>query len=169
MQRPIRPRWLLRFAAELAGEGRGQPRNTNLRRAASTAYYALFHALALAVVRHSLPGGSTNEIYSAARYVSHSSIKQVCEWIAGDTPPRYLLDIVERLRTNVDVTAVANTFIDLHEQRERADYDHLAAFTRPGTHALVAESDKAVRIVDTHSDREDAQAFLGLILLRTRT
>jgi hypothetical protein len=168
VQRPIRPRWLLRLAAELAGEGRGQPRNTNLRRAASTAYYALFHELTLAVVRHSLPGGSPQDVYAAARYVSHASIKQVCAWIAGDTPPLHLVGIVDRLRNNPDLTAVATAFVDLHEQRERADYDHLADFTRPGTHALIAESQKAVAILDSGVTHDDFKAFLGLILLRAK-
>jgi hypothetical protein len=163
VQRPIQPRWLLRLAAELAGEGRGQPRNTNLRRSASTAYYALFHAMALAVVRHSLPGGTEAEVLSAARYVSHTSIKQVCAWVAGDTPPRHLADIVDRLRHNRSLTAV----VDLHEQRERADYDHLADFTRPGTHALVAQARTAVATIEGDHD-DDLRSFLGLVLLRTR-
>lgn len=168
MQRPIQPRWLLRLATELAGHGRGQPRNTNLRRATSTAYYALFHQLALAVVQHSLPGGTDEEVLAAARYVSHASIKQVCDWIAGDTPPQHLVGIVDRLRGNDDLTAVATAFVDLQEQRERADYDHLADFTRPGTHARVAQARKAVNLLDLHHDHDDVRTFLGLILLRTR-
>lgn len=39
---------------------------------------------ALEVIRHSLPGGSDDEVLGAARYVSHTSIKQLCAWIAGD-------------------------------------------------------------------------------------
>jgi hypothetical protein len=47
---------LLRLARETAGEGtrRGQ-RTTNLRRATSDAYYALFHAIAIAVANETLP------------------------------------------------------------------------------------------------------------------
>ena len=168
MRRPIRPRWLLRLAKDLAGEGRGQPRSTNLRRAASTAYYALFHQLALAVVQHALPGGRDEEVHAAARYISHASIKQVCAWMAGDTPPQHLTGIISRLRHNVDLTAVATAFVDLHEQRERADYDHLADFTRPGTHALVEQARKAVNLASSRRDHDDFKAFVGLILLRTR-
>jgi hypothetical protein len=44
MQRPIKPEWLLRQADDLAGRvaGVGQPRNADLRRATSAAYYALY-------------------------------------------------------------------------------------------------------------------------------
>lgn len=56
----------------------------------------------------------------------------------------------------------------LQEQRERADYDHLADFTRPGTHARVAPARKAVKLLHLHHDHDDVKTFLGLILLRTR-
>src|SRR5712692_884949 len=71
MQRPIKPEWLLRLARELAGEraGQGQPRNTNLRRATSSAYYALFHGIALAVADEALPSASDNELMTS----EHSS------------------------------------------------------------------------------------------------
>lgn len=40
MKREIKPLWLIRLARELGGveASRGQPRNTDLRRAVSTAY-----------------------------------------------------------------------------------------------------------------------------------
>lgn len=98
MKRPIRPKWLLRQARELAGEGVGQPRHTNLRRATSAAYYALFHELTLATTRHLLPGSTAEEQRRASRRVSHGSIKGAADWIAGRSPPRHLDDVVARLR-----------------------------------------------------------------------
>lgn len=167
MQRPIRPRWLLRLARELAGSGRGQPRNTNLRRATSTAYYALFHHLALATAAHALPGSSSEEIRRAARHVSHVSINQVAAWVAGDTPPKHLESIISRLRGNSDVTSVATAFVTIHELREQADYDHEAEFTRPGTHASIEQAARTVALLDRHGGDDDVRAFLGLVVLRT--
>ena len=47
----MNPHDLIRMARQLAsgdlGSGRGRPRQAELRRAVSTAYYAMFHALAL--------------------------------------------------------------------------------------------------------------------------
>jgi hypothetical protein len=78
MQRAIRPSWLLRQARELAGDGRGQPRNADLRRAASASYYALYHHIVLEAVAHVMPGCSEEHRLSATRNFEHSGAKVVC-------------------------------------------------------------------------------------------
>lgn len=166
MKRPIRPRWLLRQARDLAGEGAGQPRHTNLRRATSAAYYALFHEMSAATARHLLPGSSAEEQQRASRRVSHASIKGAADWIAGDTPPKHLHDVVGRLRTNSDLTDVAQAFNELQEEREKADYDHEADLTRPGTHARIAQADRAIRLLRKHAASEDFRSFFGLVALK---
>ncbi|GIU85358.1 MAG: hypothetical protein KatS3mg008_2133 [Acidimicrobiales bacterium] len=169
MQREIKPEWLLRLAEELggAGAGRGQPRNTNLRRSVSTAYYAVFHQLALAAAAEALPGASRNEVYAMARHISHSSLNKVCGYLSGATPPRHLDGIVQRLRQNPALTDVASTFIDLQQQREDADYNHLADFTKPGVLALVSRARKAVETIDSEKGSDDFRDFFGLVTLRT--
>jgi hypothetical protein len=169
MRRPISPNWLLRLAAELAGEGagRGQPRNTNLRRATSSAYYALFHAIGLAVADEALPNASENERYGYTRYVTHTAIKEVCDWISGNTPPLHLRAVVDRLRRNAVLSAVASAFVVLQEERESADYDHQADFTRPATLGLVGRPRQAVRSTTTEAASDDFRAFYALIGLQT--
>lgn len=167
MQRPIRPRWLIRLALELSGRGRGQPRNTNLRRATSTAYYALFHEIALSTASHALPGSTAAELQRATRHMTHTSIKTVAAWIAGETPPKHLQTVVARLRANADLTSVASAFADLHEQRERADYDHEAGFTRTGTRALVEQAARSITLLRSNRADDDFNSFLGLVVLRT--
>lgn len=161
MKRPIRPEWLLRQARELAGSGVGQPRHTNLRRATSAAYYALFHELTLSVVGHLLPGSSDDEKRKAARRVSHASIKSAADWIAGDTPPKHLDVVVLRLRRNRDLTDVAQAFKELQDERERADYDHEADLTRPGTHARIEQAARAVALLRQNQGAEEFSSFLG--------
>jgi hypothetical protein len=126
VKRPISPKRLVRLARDLAGvdAGPGQPRNVNLRRAVSTAYYGLFHRLALDVARNALPGATDDEIRGVARYISHTAIKEVCEWIGDKGTKKHLGPVVERLRRDPDVTLVAQAFLRLHEQREAPDYDH---------------------------------------------
>lgn len=167
MQRPIRPEWLLRQADELAGSGRGQPRNADLRRAASAAYYALFHAVSLEVARSVLHGAEDEETYEAARLVAHGAIRDVCGYVAsGSTAPRRLGATVERLRDSVPVVTLATDFLALNEAREEADYDHLADFTRPRVRALIERASQAVALL-TADDRDGAfVSFLGLVALR---
>jgi hypothetical protein len=169
MRRPIKPEWLLRLARELAGEGAGQgaPRNTNLRRATSSAYYALFHAIALAVAKETLPNASADEHHAFARYVSHSAIKTACEWVSGKGPPLHLTTAVTRLRASRSLSAVASAFVTLHEQREAADYDHNADFTRPGTLANVRRAEQAVAAISANTRDDDFRALYGLITLQT--
>jgi hypothetical protein len=169
VRRPIRPTWLLRLAAELAGEGagQGQPRNTNLRRATSSAYYALFHAIGLAVASGELPNASEAERHGYARYVTHTAVKQVCNWISGETPPLHLRDIVDRLRSNQQLSAVASAFVALQEQRDAADYDHQADFTRPATLGYLGRARRAVALIESESATNDFRAFYGLIALQT--
>lgn len=170
MRRPIRPTWLLRLAHELVqgAGGRGQPRNTDLRRAVSTAYYAVFHSLALAVVRQALPGATEAEIYGAVRNVSHTAIKQACGYVGGDRPPQSLDALVARLRGNRSLTAVVQTFLDLQDQREKADYDHDADFTRPSAAAMVLRANGAVDLLGRQANNSDFQSFFGLVTLRIR-
>lgn len=159
---------MLRLARELAGEGagHGQPRNSNLRRAVSSAYYAVFHAIALAVAEKALPSGSEAERQGYARYVAHGAIKQACGWIAGNAPPRHLESVVFRLRANRRLSLVAAAFVALQEQREMADYDHVADFTRPAALASVDRADVAVTTTRALSADGDFADFCGLVALR---
>lgn len=169
MRRPIKPAWLLRLARELAGEGaaQGQPRNTNLRRAASTAYYALFHAISLGVAAEALPNAALGEQYAYARYITHTSVRKCCAWIAGEGPPKHLDATVKRLRMNTALSDVAAAFIALYEAREAADYDHDADITRPATLTVVQRAVAAVGAIDTNAATDDFRAFFGLVTLQT--
>lgn len=168
MKRPIRPTWLLRLAHELVPEqaGQGQPRNTDLRRAISTAYYALFHAITRAAAQHALPGAPESEQNAFTRHVGHKAIKDVCAWINGGTPPPGVTATVERLRNNPKISDLAATFIALHQAREGADYDHDADITRPTTLGLIERSETAVQVAEAEAATDDFQSFLGLLSLK---
>src|SRR4051812_32142660 len=90
MQRPIKPEWLLRQANDLAKRGSpcaGQPRNADLRRATSAAYYALFHHIVLGATEHLLPTCSEDDRYRFARHYQHFGVRQVCDWVVGPKAP----------------------------------------------------------------------------------
>jgi len=89
--------------------------------------------------------------------------------MAGESPPEYLDVVVERLRSNPGLSDVANAFVDLQQQREDADYNHLADFTRPGVLSLVHRARAAVELLDEleRNDDDVLRAFLILVLLRT--
>jgi|SRR5919201_534374 uncharacterized protein (UPF0332 family) len=171
MRRPIKPEWLLRLARETAeeGAGPGEQRTTNLRRATSDAYYALFHAIALAVASETLPNASAAEQHACSRYVSHTAVKRVSEWVSGASPPLHLEMVVNRLRAGQSLRAVVSAFLALYEHREAADYDHSAEFTRLGTLAHVRSAEQAVAAIRATTANDDFRALYGLITLQTTT
>jgi hypothetical protein len=103
---------LLDIAQHLALLDERRPRQTSLRRAISSAYYALFHALAALcadeLVGRSKPWNVYTPIY---RTLDHGRAKDVFKrLLAGSVG---------------DIAAVGQAFILLQERRHIADYDPL--------------------------------------------
>ena len=139
----IRPDGLLDHAAQLADAGSGRPRDADIRRGISAAYYAVFHDLTGRAARHligSFPQETQNEI---RRTWSHGEIARLAKHVVDRsntlnrepdaTVPanlkKYgrLLDITA---TDADLVDSMRLFNQLQEQRHSADYDHNAQFTK---------------------------------------
>jgi hypothetical protein len=168
-QRAIRPDWLLRQADELGyrGAGQGQPRNTNLRRAVSSAYYAVFHAVATEVSDFLLPGGAPDERQRLGRSITHANLRNACEYIL--TPNRAPIEcrpIAQTAAANIELVDFAEAVLSLQEARHRADYDHLADFTKVGTLQLVDEARAAVASLHSLRGTPDVQRFVSMLVLR---
>ncbi len=131
---PIDPQKLLEAARDFANQtgGKGRPRPVWLRRAVSSAYYALFHDLTRQAAVHLLPHDSPQHQLGVARTFRHQNMKEVCEQVAGrhGKPNRYVQPLVQSL-ASTPTARVADCFCDLQEvARHRADYDHLALFSK---------------------------------------
>lgn len=113
---------------ELARRGASRPRQVSLRLAVSTAYYAMFHALARECA-NSLVGESEEwEIYEPLyRSLDHGACTQLFK----------KQDV--RVHFGETVAEIGACFISLQQHRHDADYD-------PGTYLLQRE--QAVNIVD---------------------
>lgn len=106
---------LLDIAKSLAEREKGRPKHTSLRRAVSTAYYALFHAVAerCAGTLITFGGeGSDWETYSLVyRTLDHASAKKV-----------FTQDPLGRL-FGPQVARIGAIFVRLQDARITADYD----------------------------------------------
>lgn len=168
---PIDP-WKLIAAAEDFAKtkgGKGRPRPTWLRRAASSAYYALYHGLSRAAAEHILPSGSAEDQLKIARLFRHGSMKGTCAQIAGRQGGKsneYLDPLAIRLRST-PLIDVASVFCDLQEARHKADYDHLESFSKQATVGLVRDAKKALETLDS-ANAPDREAFLALIAMSIR-
>lgn len=176
---PIEPDKLLDAADRLAPAkpGRGRPSYAAHRRAVSTAYYALFHAITDRVASTVFPTADPAFTRRIRRWIGHGDIRQVSEWVSqlqGTTrggAPTHIRALLAPSGTgahvDADTAAIADAFLELNDKREQADYDHDAVFTRPDTLGHLALARQAVAVVE-RADSDAAQRFFGLIAMRAK-
>ena len=115
----MKPADLLQTALRLA-RGRGRrPRQSDLRRALSTAYYACFHALARECADRLIGGPGAQRSDRAwqqvYRALNHGHIKNVCA-------PQKL----QELGFPDEIREFAEKLVELQKKRHEADYNPLA-------------------------------------------
>ncbi len=135
---------LLAQARVLANREPRRPKQSTLRRAVSTAYYALFHLLidegtALII------GGANQRLslrHFAARSFIHGRMKNVCEEFRKSKPRSPQLQLLWpqfNPPANADLSTVVDAFVQLQEQRHDADYNLSRSFTRSEAMLAVGE------------------------------
>ncbi len=153
----MKPHDLIGQARRLIAASPRRPRQVDLRRAISAAYYALFHAIARTSA-NILVGTSHADSTSAAwrqvyRSLDHNFAKEQCKKL----PQTYSQELRD----------VAAAFIVLQELRHSADYDPGATFLLGDveSHIVLAESVLEKLAAAT---KPEQRAFVVWILLKTR-
>lgn len=162
---PPDPDRLFEHADMLIDNPRGE---TDLRRAISAAYYALFHSILRAAA--DLVCGAANRAtprYNLAyRSVDHKRLKTVCEQLKAskinDKVKPY-----EPIGGFGDIADFAKLALILYEQRIQADYDLLRHFTVRKAQLVVIEARNAMRKFEA-ATAEQREAFLTLLLFEPR-
>jgi uncharacterized protein (UPF0332 family) len=137
---------LFQQARELATRDRRKPRQVNLRRAVSSAYYALFHSLIDEACRLML-GARHDE--RAVRYVlgrafTHSTMKQACAAFAGGALKAAVAKgLPAAFSIPLEIRRVARAFIDSQDQRHMAEYDRTEGYHRSDVLALIDQGEAA--------------------------
>lgn len=115
---------LLRQARHLANREPRRPRQASLRRAVSTAYYALFHLLTHEAVQLLLVGRGREPLrFSLARAFSHASMKTVAAGFARNDVSPKIVGGLNGQPIQPELANVAGAFVDLQQARHEADYD----------------------------------------------
>ena len=157
----MRPEHLLDIADGLArGSGRlGRPRRADLARAVSTAYYAVFHALANCCADRLAGATPASRSRRAWRqtYTSleHRPVRNRCE----------NRTVVQRF--SEDMRKFAVLFASLQREREAADYEPDMPYSRYRAAEFVQEARQAVRYLD-NADAGDQRAFALYALMKLR-
>jgi hypothetical protein len=153
----------------LADEGASPaPSQARLRRAVSTAYYALFHTVARAgALRFMGTGGDAQPGYTAIyRWFSHGRVKSVCQALAA-APGGSVRRQPGAAATSADMRYFADVFRESQDQRNRADYDPRAVFLHADTVLFVDEAERAMEAFARATAEEQADV-LALMLVNNR-
>ncbi|MEV5559165.1 hypothetical protein ACI2LC_12430 [Nonomuraea wenchangensis] len=173
MRREFKADDYLHLADTLAGRtaGRGRPRTAYLRRAISTAYYALFYELVQHGARRAARSGPVEHQQAIGRWYAHGNFKKAARWVedivAGRTPPnpvRLLLVDPQTGSVPADLEVLASAFNELLEARHGADYDPAFDATRLGTLGHINTARAGIEAIK-RLDKADLHQFDMFLLL----
>lgn len=164
----LNPEHLFDQADSLIASPGGAPRQADLRRAISSAYYGIFHATLTAVADLFVgvtkrPTAQYGLVY---RSVDHRSLRALCSEIIKPTlPAKYAAYRPRGFSPNIKAFAAA--VVDLQEKRHTADYDPMIRVKSSDALAAVRTARRAVRRFDQAS-RQQRDLFLTLMVFPPR-
>jgi hypothetical protein len=149
---------LLALADRLAKASPRRPRQADLHKAVSAAYYALFHAIAknaadclVGTVRATRPDRAWVQTYRA---LDHGPAKAACEAAHNMPFPPEIKDC-------------ANVFVELQKERHDADYHPHHRLTRVDTLKLIEKARAAIAGL-RGAPMNDRRAFAVHVLMKRR-
>lgn len=160
---------LLDQARHLATRDTRRPKQANLRRAVSSAYYALFHLLVVDATRRVLGRSlfryrrndeSPTLAASLHRAFTHESIKNASVVFAGGGT----LPLLGNVQVPADLRAVAQAVVDLQQARHDADYDRSMTFKKTEVLDFVEEAEEARRVWRQVRRHDMARLYLLTLL-----
>jgi len=154
---------LLEQARYLARRDKKRPKQANLRRAVSAAYYALFHLLVEDGAKAIRPSAVRDQV---RRLYEHGSMKAVCKaWAQGAaanlpaSTGALVTAPIER-----ELSDVASAFVRLQNARHAADYDLARTFNRLYSVSLLGAAEQAFRDWNAIRATPNAAVFLASLL-----
>ena len=151
----MNPLDLIETARRLTESGAAQPTQADLRRAVSTAYYALFHCLAGAAA-DLLTGSERNlEWHQVYRALEHGKAKRACRQQGA-------------LRAfPTEIHSFAETFVDLQGARHEADYALEGQYLKPDVLAIIDTAEDAINDFE-QADVRHRRGFAVHVLFKRR-
>ena len=147
---------LMETARRLVESGAVQPTQTDLRRAVSTAYYAMFHCVAAAAADLLTGSGSHSpEWHQVYRALEHGKAKQACQ-------QQGVMQMFPG-----EVRAFGDTFIDLQKARQQADYAHEGQYLKPEVLAIINAAEDAINQFE-QADVRHRRGFAVHVLFKRR-
>jgi uncharacterized protein (UPF0332 family) len=130
-----------------------EPKQVDLRRAVSAAYYALFHLLTTEAAQNWKHESQRNRF---ARMFDHGRMKTCSSKISSRAIP---VDPTE-IPIATELRLVADSFVKLQQARHTADYDNSKAWSRTQVYEVIAQAEDAMTIWSNIRETEMAQDYL---------
>ena len=130
----MNPRDLMEVARVLAESGHAPPTQARLRRAISTAYYAMFHCLAASAADLFIGTERNSAWHRTYRALEHGRARSACR--QAQTTPEF----------PVEIRDFAEAFVALQKARQEADYAlDTPAYQRSDVRDHIASAELAIR------------------------
>ena len=166
----INPEDLFEQAGHLAKAPRaGPPKQVNVRRAISAAYYGLFHFVLTAAADQfvGVTKRATSEYWRVYRSVDHRALRELCEDIKKSKLPAKYVQHIPKSGIGPNIPKFAAAFVELQEKRHSADYD-------PSIRISLSDAQSAIKAAKAATSRFKKatavrrKAFLSLLLFPPR-
>ena len=166
----LNPEHLFDQATRLAGGSQGRPRQVDIRRAISAAYYGIFHATVTAAADQFI--GKTNRQRSRYRLVyrsvTHKWLLDLCKEVQKQTLSMRFRRSAPRSGFGPNITTFAAAVIELQEKRHAADYDPMIRVNRSDA-VLAVRTARAALKRFRQATPQGRLAFLSLLVFPPRS
>ena len=156
---------LIEQAEHLAKREPTKPRQASLRRAVSTAYYAVFHMLIGDAALKLVPNSPVWLRDQARRAFTHGEMRNACE-VFSKSPKAYSHLLIAPLET--ELQSIATAFIRLQQIRHAADYDLSQTLDRVAVLEAIALAKTAMSDWNKVRNTPNSNVFLAALLLHSR-
>jgi hypothetical protein len=167
----LNPEHLMEQADKLiAPPPAGPPRQVDLRRAISAAYYAVFHATVAAAADQfvGITKRATNQYGLVYRAVDHRWLRSLCEDVKKPTSPTRYVQYAPTSGFGPDIIAFATAVADLQQRRHAADYDSMVRVKSADAILAATTARAALQRLQSASPSQ-REAFLSLLLFPPRS
>ena len=138
---------LIAQARHLIDRGRFRPKQADLRRAVSAAYYALFHELtATAAKQVTARTAPAAVIGTVARTMQHRTMRAASLDLSKTPPGPKVRGLLAGVTVPQELADVADGFVKLQERRHLADYDLTAALIKADVMRDVGTAEDAIAL-----------------------
>jgi hypothetical protein len=125
----------------------GPPRQVDVRRAISAAYYAVFHYI-LAQAGDEFDGKTkraTRRYSLVYRSIGHRALKELCIEAKKPTPAARYRNYIPPRGLGSNIQAFASALVELQEKRHAADYDPSSRVKTSDAQVAIATARSAIR------------------------